>query len=312
MAIGLDTLRASWHALGTMVDARAAARTEMHTWATLEIARAAVMAMAQELAPAGIELLIIKGVYLNFVAAPAPGYRSVADADAVVVAGSFVRATEVLRRSQHWTCTSDDWSTKTYGWRHGEAHIDLHRLPLPLRFGRVRNAVLRQHATLRPEIFGPHVLVPDALDAATISIGNYVKDSLGAVGHGLLARDLGMQIARGDLDADALAQRLRAHGARRIALVAFTALARQDSSWCEWLEALKPRVLERRAASAIVSWLGRHAARHPDAAFMLVRSIADRPLDSALGFQLTALRLARDHVRTILPAGRSHRFGGAM
>ncbi len=74
-----------------MVDSRGA---QIHAWAKLEVARAAVMAMARELAPVGVELLIIKGVYLNFIAAPTPGYRSVADADAVVVRGSFARATE--------------------------------------------------------------------------------------------------------------------------------------------------------------------------------------------------------------------------
>ncbi len=295
-----------------MTDSAKTGRTEIHAWAKLEVARAAVMAMAQELAPVGVELLIIKGVYLNFIAAPTPGYRSVADADAVVVRGSFARATEALRHSKEWVCSSDDWSTKTYAWRRGEAHVDVHRLPLPLRFGRMRTEVLRRNAARRPEVFGPHLLVPDPLDAAAISIGNYVKDSLGAVGHGLLATDLRVLIDRGAIRPDALARRVRAHGLRRIAVVAFTALARRDPFWSEWLGALDPSWIEQRGADAVVSWLGENAARHPDAAFMLVRSIADRPLDGVLGLQLTALRLARDRVRKVLPAGRAHWLGGAF
>ncbi len=68
--------------------------------------------------------------------------------------------------------------------------------------------------SLEPEVFGAHLLVHDPLDAAAISIGNYVKDSLGAVGHGLIATDLRVLIDDLRLVRDRATRGRRADAAR--------------------------------------------------------------------------------------------------
>jgi hypothetical protein len=273
---------------------------QVECWATGERCRAALLALAAELAPLGIELLAIKGVYVAFVLADEPWARGMLDADAIVVRGSFARAIDRVRASPAFEIVCDDWSTKTIAHRPSAGIIDLHRLALPPGFGRVSLLALRARARKLPDVFGPHLLVPDAIDAAAFAIANYVKDIVGRKGHGRLALDLDHLVTRAGLAPAPLAARLTEQGLRRVGVVAFTALARDDARWLPWLDACVRSRTERRAARAVVAALHRLVDRHYELAFLLVRSIADRVLpDSAIGFALTAARLTRDRLRAL-------------
>jgi hypothetical protein len=270
-------------------------------WAASERCRTALVALAAELTPKGIELLVIKGVYVAFVLADGPWGREMLDADAIVVRGSFSRAVDYVRASPAYQIICDDWSTKTIAHRATRAAIDLHRLPLPPAFGRVSLSALRARARTLPDVFGPHVLVPDPLDAAACAVAHYVKDIIGHRGPGRLVLDLDRMIARTGVAPEPLAARLAEHGLRRVGLVAFTAVAEKDTRWLPWRDACARSRLERRAARAVVSALHRLADDHYDTAFLLVRSIADRTMpDSAIGFALTAARLTRDRLRALV------------
>ena len=279
-------------------------------WASAELARATLRALSPILVENGAQVLVTKGAYLAFAVAPRPGYRVMGDADAVVVAGSFARVAEALRRSPDWVCVADDWSAKMFTRTSNRADLDLHRRPLPPGFGRINLANLLARARDAREIFGPGVLVPDPEDGAAISIGNYVKDRLGAVGHGKLALDLQQLIEHRGLRPFGLAARLAEHGLRRIGLVAFTALCQTDPAWEPWISALDAAPWEKYLAEQAVALSREHAARHPDLGYLALRAIADSAWQAPVGLGLAAVRLGRDRVRRLLPKGRNRRFGG--
>jgi hypothetical protein len=273
-------------------------------WADAERCRTALLALAAELAPHGIELLVIKGVYVAFVVADEPWMREMLDADAIVVRGSFADAVRVIRASPSFGITCDDWSTKAVVHRASGAMVDVHRLALPPGWGRVALSGLQARARKLPDVLGPHVLAPDPLDAAAFTVAHYVKDIVGRKGHGKAAMELDRLVARAGLAPAPLAARLRVLGLRRVGLVAFTAMADENARWRPFLDACAGSRIERRAARAAVSTLrALFDAGWPDAAFLVVRSIADRVVpDSAVGFALTAARLSRDRI-----LARAHR-----
>jgi hypothetical protein len=284
---------------------------EAATWAKAESLRAALVEMGGLLAPVGVELLVIKGVYLAHAVAPTPLGRTMIDADAIVVSGSFDRAVEVIQRGG-WKTVCDDWSTKGFAHSSTGAFIDLHRLPLPPLFGAVRRESLRARSRISEAVFGPHVRIPDPLDAACIAIANHVKDCAGAKAHGRLASDLRLLAERASMTPTSLGERLREHGLRRIALVAFASLANapsepKRSEWLDWLEALAPSHAERRASVWLAEWIVRMTPRRYALAFLGVRSIADSWPRALAGFSVTAARLGRDRVRPYLPT-RQHRW----
>jgi hypothetical protein len=281
-----------------MSGSQQSARETAAEWALFESRRAAVVEIAAQLAPAGIELLLIKGFWLASAISKAPLGRRMLDVDVVVVRGSFEAAVVRLTASG-WMIECNNWSTK--GLRNEETgiYIDLHRFALPLSFGKLNGPELFQRSLHMPDKLGPHLRVPDPYDGAVISIGNFVKDSVGVIGHGHLATDLELLAANAGLRPDKLSSRLSATALRRVGIAAFTALAARDARWEPWREAMRPSRFEQREGKLLVDVLLRHTPKHPDLALLLVRSLDDRPARAALGFLLMGGRLLRDLIRRV-------------
>jgi hypothetical protein len=263
-------------------------------WAQAERERAAVVRLAADLAAVDVEALVFKGIHLAFAVAPNPDFRLCLDADVLVLGGAFERAAARLRALERWTLHDANWSTYGATLVETGAYVDLHRMPLPPSFGRFDVAGLRARARLRPELFGPALWVPDALDAAALAIAHYVKDMLGAVGHGKITVDLELLDANAGLDPRALAERLASHGLRRAGLLAFADLAAADPRWRPHRDACARSTLERRSLELMAQGVGALAERSERLAFLAVRGLADRPLDGAASAALAAARLARD------------------
>ncbi len=124
--------------------------SQVTAWAQAERCRASLIALAAEVAPIGVELLVLKGLYIAFAVADSPLLRPMDDADALVVSGSFAQAVAAVRDSKRFELVGENISTKIVVDRHNGMAIDLHRWPLPPRFGRMRAAALRSRARRAP------------------------------------------------------------------------------------------------------------------------------------------------------------------
>lgn len=273
---------------------------QIASWARAEHCRESLIALAAELAPHGVEMLVMKGLFIAFATADAPWLRPMADADALVVGGSLGRAADVVRSSARFRLVFDNTSTKVFQDRQNKVLLDLHRWPLPPRFGRLSTKSLRARAHQSPEIFGPHLLVPEATDAAVIAVANYVKDCFGSTGPQRLADDLGWLRECADVQPERLAARMSDYRLRRVGIAAFAALTDESAKWREWLEAFRPARSERRGLKLTAQAVRRLANRHPSISHAMVRSIGDNAADSAIGLGLTLARLARDAVRDLV------------
>lgn len=271
-------------------------------WAQAERERDAVVRLGADLAAVGLSVLVFKGIHLAYAVAPSPDFRLCLDADVIVLGGpgSFERSSARIRALEHWKLHDENWSTHGATLVATGAYIDLHRMPLPPRFGRFDVGAAAARSMIRPDVFGPYVRVPDALDAAVLAVAHYVKDLLGAIGHGKIAADLELLVAHAGVEPRGLAVRLSSHGLRRVGLLAFTELAEQDPGrardWARFRDACAASDVERET----MSWLGRAlvplAARSERLGFLAVRGLADRPIDGAASMALAAARLARDLV----------------
>jgi len=276
---------------------------DVATWLQVESARHAAIRLAADLAPLGVELLVVKGVYLAFAVAESPSFRPVVDADLIVVRGSFARAVAHIRRTVGWTIDESNWSAHAVVDRNTGAAIDLHRRPLPPRFGRVRKGALRRRSRRIEDRFGPHLRVPDPLDAAALAIAHFTKDNLGVIGHGKLATDLCLLEERARITPHGLARRLEEHGLRRIAVAAFVVLAEEDARWRVWRDVTSRSSVETWAMERVVRAVRRADRVDERLGAMAVRGIADRPRDAALGFALAGLRQVRDLAVRVRGAG---------
>ncbi len=245
-------------------------------WIRAELARDALRALAEGLASVGVTVAVVKGVHLAFAVEDAPWRRALSDADAVVVQGSHRAALRWARQSGAWRVRRDDWSTAMLVNERGHS-VDLHRRPLPAFFGRLDAEALARRARPMPEVFGPHVLVPDPLDAAALAIAHFVKDKCGAFAPVRVDADLDALSRRAQLGPSALAERLAEHGLRRVGLVAFASLARREPRWTEWGDALAPSRAERAWASFVSARLARSGPSTRAGAFLLSRTIGDSP-----------------------------------
>jgi hypothetical protein len=265
-------------------------------WVHAEVLRRGLVDAAQALRSEGVELIAVKGIYLVFVLGVDPTERPMMDADAIVARGSFHGAVRTLVASGEWRAY-EGWSSKVLERTDGRGGVvDLHRMALPLFFGALRSEALRRRGH-RPAAFDGQVLAPEATDAACLAVAHFVKDLVGQVGHGGLARDLDALAERGRVAPAELAARLREHRLRRVGLVAFSALAGTHARWTPWLDALRPSRAERFTSDAAVNAVRRLAPEHPDAAFLLVRALGDNPAISTCGFAATAARLLRDRAK---------------
>jgi len=276
---------------------------DVTAWLQAERARHAAIRLAAEVAPLGVELLVVKGIYLAFAVARSPSFRPVVDADLVVVRGSFARAVAHVRRTVGWTVDESNWSTHAIVDRATFAVIDLHRRPLPPHFGRMRKAALRRRSRPLEDRFGPHLRVPDPLDAAALAVAHFTKDNLGVIGHGKLAADLRLLEERAGVTPYNLARRLEEHGLRRIAVAAFVVLAEADPRWRIWRDVASRSSVETWAMERVVGAVQRADRWDERLGAMAVRGIADRSRDAALGFALAGLRQARDVVVRLRGAG---------
>lgn len=280
-------------------------------WAQAERERLAVTTLGEDLAAVDIEFMVFKGIHLAFAIAPSPDFRLCLDADVLLAPNDFERAAARLRALSTWSVDDGNWST--YGALHVPtgAYVDLHRIPLPPRFGRFDVAAARARARTLERAFGPHVLVPDPLDAAALAVAHHAKDLFGVTGHGKLASDLRLLERHGGVTPRALSVRLAEHGLRRVGLVVFSHLADRATevvraegepdggapSWAEYQGACASSAFEAGLASRFAARLASVAARAPRLGFLMVRAVADRPADGATSLALALARLGRDVVK---------------
>ncbi len=261
-------------------------------WARAESCRRALVEVARVAAQAGGQLVVIKGVHLAFCVAEFPGYRPMADGDALLVRGDFGSVRAALAR--RWRVRQDDWSSISVTLD-AERAVDVHRRPLPAYFGRLDAGAVLRRAVARHDVFGANVLVPDPTDAAVIAIAHYAKDKVGAFGHGMLATDLALLRDRAGVTPAVLAARVREHGLRRAALVALSNL---DAEFTPFLDACAPSEVERAWARLTASRMARSAPGRRTLGFLLTRSIGDSAGDIVanlvLGTMIRAPYLARD------------------
>ena len=142
-------------------------------------------------------------------------------------------------------------------------------------------------------------MVPDLVDAAVIAVAHFVMDGFGRLSATLAADDLALLAARG-VTAAALAVRLAEHGLRRVGCVAFAELARRDSSWGSFREAVTRRPAEQRQADWFVDTIHALAGHSPYAAFMVIRSIGDTVPRAAGSLAMAAARGVRDRLRPLI------------
>jgi hypothetical protein len=263
-------------------------------FAQAERERAAVVALAADLAVVGVEILVFKGIHLAFAVADAPERRLCLDADVLIVKGSLERAGARIRALPRWSL--DDRNVSAHGVTSTEtgAYVDLHQRALPPRFGRFDLDALRSRASILPDVFGPHVWVPDALDAAVLAVANYGKDMLGAVGHGRLGEDLALLEERAGITPAALAQRLASHGLRRVGLLALAHLTSYEPRWQSYRDALSHSRAEMAALDLLARSVPAIATKSEALAHLTVRGVADRAPDAAASLALAALRFGRD------------------
>ncbi|MGH7438548.1 MAG: nucleotidyltransferase family protein [Polyangiaceae bacterium] len=263
-------------------------------WVRAEVWRDTLLDAARRLAPLGIELMAIKGVYFVHALGVGASERPMADADAIVVRGDFDRAVKALVSSGEWL-DAHGWSAKVLPRKRG-GMLDIHRIPLPPFFGAMHASEMKRRAARHPA-FDDLVWVPDALDAGCIATAHYIKDCLGLrEGKGNLAQDLDLLVDRAGVTPRGLAERLAHHRLRNVGLVAFTALTEVEQRWQPWVTALDPSSRERLRARATVRVLRRYTGAHPDLAYLLVRSLGDDAGRGLVGFVATAARFGRDRI----------------
>lgn len=266
-------------------------------FAQAERERQALIALAAELAPVGVRLLVFKGIHLAFGIAREPERRLCLDADALIVEGTLERAGARIRALSRWKLHDENRSAHGVTLIETGAYIDLHRRALPPRWGRLDVGALRARASIMPDVFGPHVLAPDPLDAAVLAVANYTKDMLGSVGHGRLAEDLKLLEERAGVAPGPLAERLASHGLRRAGLLAFVDMARRDPYFAPYRAACSTSDVEEGALQLLARIVPPVAARAEPLAFMMVRGVGDDASTSALSLAMTAARLLRDRMR---------------
>ncbi len=129
--------------------------SQVTAWVQAERCRASLIALAAEIAPIGVQLLVLKGMYISFGLANGHLLRPMCDADALVVSGSLGRAVRTLCNGKRFAVVVDNISTQMMIDRSNGAFIDLHRWPLPPRFGCMSAAALRLNARPASAAFGP-------------------------------------------------------------------------------------------------------------------------------------------------------------
>lgn len=267
---------------------------EIEAWVAAEMARRAVRALADATRELPVELLAFKGVHLAWCIADDPAYRPMADADVLVVSGSFASVVHRLERVPEFELTIRDWSTNCIRYLPANKSVDLHRIALLPAWGRLRRNALRRRAVLAP-VLGPGVLVPDLADAAVLALANFVKNGFGEIEPSQAPADLALLADKG-VTAVALAERLREHGLRRVGLVGMVALARRDARWAPYVDALGGDH-DRARAAWFVRAIERAAAADPYAGLMVVRAVGDTPLSTVGSLAWGAARGVRDWAR---------------
>lgn len=262
--------------------------------------RAAAVAVAKALEPLGVVLLAIKGLYFVQVLGVEPWARPSADADVLLVSGSFHAALSALRRSGDWELRTDDWTATAILSRRDGTAVDLHRRALPLLVGAFPNQAMLTASSEAPPALRP-LRVPSLVDAGTLTLSHAFKNRLAQPDR--TARDLTVLRAHG-LSAERLAEGLRTHRVRRAGLVALSAVADLDPSFEPWVKALRPSASELELARR-VRWL--FGAGLPSSVTMLVhRAVADSAPESALAVLAGLfLRTPYTAVRAYLDRDRS-------
>jgi hypothetical protein len=251
------------------------------------------------LGPAGIEIVVMKGAYLAWaVAESRASFRTFADADAVVTRGTLERAAEILCAAPGWTLIGNDRSSKNIRHEGAGMSLDLQRAPLQPVFGGLTTAQFA--ARSRPAgPFGPHVRLPDPLDAAAIAIANQVMDCL-IPGHtARLGLDLALLRARAGVEPAALAARLGEVRMRKMGIVALTNLKLKDPTSTDWIDALEPTVFERAYARVMVPLMNDVVLRDLRASLILSRAVADGPIRAGMSVGWGLGRWARDTLRSL-------------
>jgi hypothetical protein len=260
-------------------------------WAQGERCRRAIVDAAAVL-EGRCELLAFKGVHLAQLD-DLPRRWSV-DADAVVLGASPRDAAALLATNGWRIAPLSTMGTAMALHPRTNIPVDLHRGPLPLGLGAMSAASLHRRATPATGALSG-VLLPDPLDAMCIALAHHAKDGFGTThGHGQAHQDLELLEQRYALRPDNLLARLYEHRLRRIALLSFEALQREQPRWGAWLEHCALGEAERRATRALVDWI---LSRRPAARYLvpfLVRATADSRRDAVRGVAACSIVFAHD------------------
>lgn len=243
--------------------------------------RAAVGAFLDIAARQGAHVIAIKGLHVALLGGEAVP-RAMGDFDLVIAGrGAHERVIEALRSESGWEIGADEDHSVPVRGPFGAA-LDLHRNPLPRHLGKLDADTLLHRARPAPSPLGPRLLVPDAVDAAILTLVHYTKDRLGAFGTTHAAADLELFATKG-ATGERIAARLADHGLRRAALVALVELAPQSPLLREWLSALAPTTTELRVSRAAATAFRTLGERAPRATWWAVRLLPDSAKQAARG-----------------------------
>lgn len=222
----------------------------------------AVLSQAAELlAPHGILLMPLKGIWLQRLVYPDPALRPITDVDVLV---PEARYTETLARLRDagWSLRGSNVSETSYRAPGLPLPLDVHRRLFGRAAFRLPTEGLFARSRPDAELFGAPVALPDPLDVFAHLIGHFVKSRGFAPTPELTVRDLVLLAAAG-LPPQPCAARLDAGGLGRAARYTLPLMAAEDGRGFgrAVLAALRPDPIGDAIAHAL-SIAGAHRHAH--------------------------------------------------
>jgi hypothetical protein len=219
----------------------------------------AVLGQAAELlAPHGILLMPLKGIWLQRLIYPDPAERPITDVDVLVPERRY---REVLARLAEagWTLCGANVSEASYRAPGLPLPLDVHKRLFGRGAFRLPNAELFARARPDAEAFGLRLLLPDPLDVFAHLIGHFVKSRGFTPTPELTVRDLVLLAAAGLFEPRRCAAHLDASGLARAARYTLPLIAASDAGGFgrAVLDALPPDPVGAGIARAMTA-LGAH------------------------------------------------------
>lgn len=220
------------------------------------VGRELLRTVAEHLGAAGIDLMPLKGVWLQRCAYPEPGERAVTDVDVLVQERDYARSLALL--AQHgWRPRS--WNVSEAALRHREwaLPLDLHRRLFTPGAYRLPAADLFARGRRDSALFGTSVVLPDPMDVLAHLIGHFVK-SRRRPDDAAATRDFAVLAQRLALDPGACARHLHRAGLGRASRYVLANLA---DDGCELYARLLRALPSDPAAAPLVALARRIAAQ---------------------------------------------------